>query len=742
MGQADKAPNSQTKSPTDTQKPPPRGFLRQYELVDRVKAYQPDCDEEALNQAYVFATLKHGQQLRHSGDPYFAHPVAVAGLLTELKLDEATIIAGLLHDVVEDTDTPVDEIRQRFGDDVAELVDGVTKLPRLSGEGPRAAQAENFQKFILATTRDIRVLLVKLADRLHNMRTIEFMPKPESRQRIAQETLEIYGPLARRIGLSLFATELEDLAFQQANPTAYSAIERRLAEVSADDSGLLERIRLDIEQVMVARGVQGRLRGRIKKPYSVWRKLEQRSISFKDLGDVFAYRLVVDSIDDCYRAMAAAHREWSVLSDRFKDYISVPKPNGYQSIHTTFQGPSNRRIELQIRTDEMDAVAERGVAAHWRYKNARYGFDAEAARAGGLDAEGELTAFADMLAHGAEADEFYEHAKMQMYRESVFVFTPKGQLVRLPSGSTPIDFAYALHTQIGDSAIGCKINGVERPLRTALTNGDVVEILRGSGAAAHPNWDSLAVTGRARSAIRRLTRATERGEFIAIGRRLIEHALRRVGLRISEIDEREMSERAGFEGLDALAEAVGRGKLSTDKMLSLAFPGMEDAPQASVSADPADAPSLIVGSDLTAGVSTHLAECCTPLPGDRIVGIMVPERGVEVHVIDCARLAEYEDGGGEWIDLKWKPRTEGDGGVLVVGRIHVTTVHRPGALALLCKTVSDAQANIVNIQTLNRSSDFFDFAFDIEVDSSKRLTHIVAAMRALAVVDSADRVKG
>ncbi len=742
MGQADKAANSQTKKPTDTPKPPPRGFLRQYELVDRVKAYQPDCDEEALNQAYVFATIKHGQQLRHSGDPYFAHPVAVAGLLTDLKLDQATIIAGLLHDVVEDTDTPVDEIRERFGDEVAELVNGVTKLPKMQGEGPRAQQAENFQKFILATTKDIRVLLVKLADRLHNMRTIQYMPKPESRQRIAQETLEIYGPLARRIGLSVVASELEDLAFQTANPTAYTAIERRLAETASDEEGLLERIRLDIQQVMARRGIIGELRGRIKKPYSVWRKLEQRSISFKDLGDIFAYRLIVDTIDDCYAAMAAAHQEWRVLSDRFKDYISVPKPNGYQSLHTTFQGPSNRRIELQIRTPGMDNVAERGVAAHWRYKNARYGFDAEAARASGLDAEGELTAFADMLGHGAEADEFYEHAKMQMYRESVFVFTPKGQLVRLPSGSTPIDFAYALHTQIGDSTIGCKINGAERPLRTPLANGDVVEILRGSSSSAHPNWDSLAATGRARSAIRRLTRAAERGEFVAIGRRLIEHALRRVGLRLSEVNEIEMCERAGFETLDALAEAIGRGKLTTDKLLALAFPGMEDAPPEPATGIGAEAPSLIMGADLHAGVSTHLAECCTPLPGDRIVGVVVPDRGVEVHVIDCARLADYENETGDWIDLKWKPRAENEGRVLVVGRIHVTTANRPGALALLCKTVSDANANIVNIQTLKRSPDFFDFAFDIEVDTSKRLTHIVAALRALAVVDSADRVKG
>ncbi|MEQ1783128.1 MAG: RelA/SpoT family protein, partial [Hyphomonadaceae bacterium] len=501
---------------------PRRKFLRQNELVDLVKAYQPDAEEDELNKAYVFAVMKHGQQLRHSGDPYFAHPVAVAGLLTDLKLDQSTIIAGLLHDVVEDTDVSVDEIRGLFGQDVADLVDGVTKLPKVTGtNAPRALiQAENFQKFILATTKDIRVLLVKLADRLHNMRTIEFMPTEESRLRISRETLDIYAPLARRVGLSIFATELEELAFKQVNPVAYAAITKRLEELVEDDTSMLDRIRSDLDTVMLSRGVRGELQGRMKRPYSVWRKLETKSISFKDLSDVFAYRFIVATVDECYRALGAAHQQWAALSEKFKDYISVPKPNGYRSIHTTFLGPGNRRVELQIRTKDMDAVAERGVAAHWNYKNSQYGFDAEAAREAGLDPEAELTEFADMLKHGGSPEEFLEHAKLQMYRDSVFVFTPKGQLVRLPAGATPLDFAYAVHTEIGDTTIGARINGQERPLRTKLENGDTVEVLRGTRPAAQPHWESLAITGRARSAIRRLTRVAERGEFVSIGERL------------------------------------------------------------------------------------------------------------------------------------------------------------------------------------------------------------------------------
>ncbi|MEM8921225.1 MAG: RelA/SpoT family protein, partial [Pseudomonadota bacterium] len=447
---------------------------------------QPDADEDALNRAYVFAMVKHGAQKRHSGDPYYSHPVSVAGLLTDLRLDQSTIIAGLLHDTVEDTGVSLEEITDNFGEDVADLVDGVTKLTRLEGVSQRVKQAENFQKFILATAKDIRVLLVKLADRLHNMRTIQFMPKPESRLRISRETMDIYAPLSRRVGLSVFAAELEDLAFSVINPDARSAIEKRLETLASQRDADVERIRRDIGAVMMGAGLGDEVRGRLKRPYSIWRKLESKSLSFQDLGDIFAFRLIVPNEADCYKALGVAHHNWSAFSDRFKDYISVPKPNGYQSIHTTFRGSGNMRVELQIRTPEMDAVAERGVAAHWRYKNERYGFDSDAARAAGLDAKASLTAFADMLAHGAEPEEFLEHAKLEMYRDAVFAFTPKGSLVKLPAGSTPLDFAYAVHTEVGDTCVGARVNGAERPLRTTLRNGDVVEIIRGPVAAPPP----------------------------------------------------------------------------------------------------------------------------------------------------------------------------------------------------------------------------------------------------------------
>ena len=719
-----------------------RKFLRQYELVERVLAYQPDADEDRLNRAYVYAMVKHGAQKRHSGDPYYAHPVSVAGILTDLRLDENTIIAGLLHDVVEDTDVSLDEIRDNFGPDVAELVDGVTKLTQLEHLSQPAKQAENFQKFILATTRDIRVLLVKLADRLHNMRTIGFMPKQESRLRIARETIDIYAPLARRCGLSIFAAELEDLAFSVLNPEAREAIEKQLASLVENSTEDIERIRNDIDSLMASAGIHGKVRGRLKRPYSVWRKLENKSVSFQDLGDIFAFRLIVDTVDDCYRALGAAHRNWAVIAGRFKDYISVPKPNGYQSVHTTFRGPGNRRIELQIRTQEMDEIAERGIAAHWRYKNKSYGFDAEAARAAGLDADQTLQAIADMLNHGADAEEFLEHAKLEMYRDTVFAFTPKGRLVKLPSSATALDFAYAIHTEIGDTCVGAIINGVERPLRRPIENGDVIEIVRGPKVAPPANWDGLAVTGRARSAIRRLIREREEREMEAIGKQMLRQGIRRIGLDPLEIKFAQLASHAGYGSVEALLLALGRGEVLVSELLKEVFPdqatSVDDSNRHVISDE--ETPSLVAGEELTPGVTLHLSECCSPLPGDRIVGVHMPGKGVEVHVIDCETLEQYDDKPDMWVDLRWRAKAQTD--VLGLSRVMITMSNERGALATVCKAISDASGNIVNILVRNRTPDFFDFQFDIEVEDNKRLTQIMAALRVLAVVESVERLRG
>ncbi|MEO0982321.1 MAG: bifunctional (p)ppGpp synthetase/guanosine-3',5'-bis(diphosphate) 3'-pyrophosphohydrolase [Pseudomonadota bacterium] len=719
----------------------PTPYLRQYELVERLKAYHPALDERLINAAYVYAVQKHGAQLRASGDPYFSHPVAVAGLLAELKLDQHTVVAGLLHDTVEDTDASLEEIQSLFGDDVADLVDGVTKLTRLQYQSEETKQAENFQKFILATTNDIRILLVKLADRLHNMRTLHFVPKPEKRERIARETMDLYAPLARRVGLYDGASELEDLAFEQINPQARAAITHRLAELTDKNRDDLERVRGDLQALLNDIGVEGRVRGRRKQPYAIWRKLERKSISFRDVADIFAFRIIVSTKDECYRVLGAAHQQWACLPDRFKDYISVPKPNGYRSLHTTVRASGNRRVELQIRTEDMNETAERGVAAHWAYKDSQYGFDRDAARAAGLDAEAALNAFAEIVSEGGDPEEFLEHAKLEMFRDHVFVFTPKGKLVVLPGGALPLDFAYALHTAIGDSTIGVKINGEPRPLRTRLTSGDVVEIIRGAAPAPVPGWEALTVTGRARSAARRLVRSRESAEFFHLGRGMVDQALRRIGIDPVEVEMEDVAKKTGFDAPNLMFESVGRGRTSTRDVLEAAFPGHEVERgdlQDKTPVDSAHAPELVAGDDLTPGVTLHLGRCCSPLPGDRIVGVPEPERGLVVHTIDCLRLAEFESRHEEWVDLRWTDRART--GALAVGRVKISAANKKGVLATLCSAVAQANGNITRVATGERGLDFIDLVFDIEVEDVKRLTQILAALRSLAVVDRVERL--
>ena len=486
----------------------------------------------------------HGSQTRASGDPYFAHPIEVAGILTEYRLDTATIVTGLLHDVIEDTPATRAELTDLFGGDIAELVEGVTKLSKLELNSEHTKQAENLRKFILAISKDVRVLMVKLADRLHNMRTLQFIKSAEKRERIARETLDIYAPLARSIGCHRICSELEELAFEHLNPDARDAILRRLEQLRVTQGSAVAVVSGEISAQLEAQGVPARVFGREKHPYSIWRKLERKSIGFSQLSDIYAFRVIVDSEEDCYRALGVIHRTWQFVPERFKDYISTPKRNNYRSVHTTVVGPRHMRIEMQIRTEAMDRVADEGVAAHWRYKDHSYGFDPEAAEAdGGRDPLMNLRHLVQLLEHGGDVDELVEHAKLEMFLDQVFVFTPKGELIPLPRGAMPLDFAYALHTNIGDTAVGVKVNGELKPLRTMLQNGDVVEIVRGPKPAVPPDWQSLTVTGRARSAIRRHLRHTERDDFIRLGKTAIEQTFQRAGRSLANISLRPALDR-------------------------------------------------------------------------------------------------------------------------------------------------------------------------------------------------------
>ncbi|MAK80843.1 bifunctional (p)ppGpp synthetase/guanosine-3',5'-bis(diphosphate) 3'-pyrophosphohydrolase [Phenylobacterium sp.] len=722
-------------------------MLRQYELIDKVRSYDPTADEALLNRAYVYAMRMHGSQKRASGDPYFAHPIEVAGILTDYRLDTATIVTALLHDVIEDCPVSRADIDQLFGEEIGELVEGVTKLSQLEGNSEHTRQAENLRKFILAISKDVRVLMVKLADRLHNMRTLEFIKNPAKRERIARETLDIYAPLARSIGCHRICTELEELAFIHLNPVARDAIGRRLSALRQEQGGAVSVVSDEVLGKLAEGGVPARVFGREKHPFSIWRKLQRKSIGFSQLSDIYAFRVIVDSEEDCYRALGVIHRAWSSVPERFKDYISTPKRNNYRSIHTTVVGPRGMRIEMQIRTEAMDRVAEDGVAAHWRYKNESYGFDAEAqAAAGGRDPLVNLRHLVQLLEHGGDVDELVEHAKLEMFLDQVFVFTPKGRLVSLPRGAMPLDFAYAVHTDVGDTCIGVKVNGELRPLRTLLQNGDVVEVIRGAKPVVPPDWRSLTVTGRARSAIRRHIRQSEKDEFTRLGRATVEQTFERAGKRLADVSLRPALDRFATAAEDDLYEAVGRGRVTPTQVLDVVFPGLNAHDREAATAQRrieggAGARLYVRGSGLTQGLTLHFAPCCSPVPGDRIVGILDPEgAGLAVHTIDCATLAEYEDREEVWRDLQWTPEAERN--TISRASLAATIKNAPGMLGQVCTVIGEAGGNIVNLRMHHRQRDFFDVDFDLEVKDAKHLTHIAAALRANPSVETVDRAKG
>ena len=724
-------------------------FLRQFELVERVRKYDPTANLALLNKAYVFSVKAHGEQKRHSGDPYYAHPIEVAGILADLHLDVATICTALLHDVLEDTDTTFEQLAKEFTPEIAELVDGVTKLGQLSipNATRERAQAENFQKFVLAVSKDVRVLLVKLCDRLHNMRTLQHHPKPESRKRIATETLDIYAPLARRVGMDRICAELENLSFRYINPSAFESIEKRLIEWRENEGEAISEVSTALRTHFDTAGIKARIYGREKRAYAIWRKLQRQNISFEDVADFYAFRIIVEKRETCYQALGLLHSVYRAVPERFRDFISVPKPNGYQSLHTTIRTPKNRRVELQIRTERMEDVAERGVAAHWAYKNDSYAYDPERAMESGGDPLGRIRPLVEMMEQSGDADEFLEHAKLEMFTDQVFTFTPKGDLIALPRGAMPLDFAYAVHTKVGDTCIGALVNGQKHLLRKALNNGDVVKIIRGGDAEAVEGWENLVVTGKARSALRRLTRTGEAEEFTQTGELLAKHAFVREGLMFSDALMRDAVKRSNSESVEDLFERLGRGKLSLTSFMELVFPARQKekvqplALKREIIQD-STARLYVKGDGLREGISLHLSKCCSPIPGDRIIGLQNTEDGrggIMIHTIDCETLSSTHIDPDEWLDLGWRRTVEES---TATGRMTVTVEHVPGALADITKIIGESDGNLINIKTLKRSTAFFDMIMDVEVSDNRHLVQIMAALRASAYVISAERARG
>lgn len=723
----------------------PQKFLRQYELVEIVKKYDPSANEALLNKAYVYSVQAHGKQLRHSGDPYYAHPIEVAGIVASLNLDLATICTALLHDVLEDTDATAEELSAEFTPEIAELVDGVTKLgmvemtrPNLSKE---KAQAENFQKFILAVSKDVRVLLVKLCDRLHNMRTLEHHPKASSRERIARETLEIYAPLARRIGVDKICSELEDLSFQHINPSAYESIQTRLDTWRTSQGEAISQVFTALKTAISDAGIEARVYGREKRAYGIWRKLQRQSISFDDVSDIYAFRIIVENRAQCYQAMGALHEAFRAVPSRFRDFISVPKPNGYQSLHTTIRTEQSRRVEIQIRTERMEDVANRGVAAHWAYKDESYAYDPDSAKASGGDPLKRIRPLIEMMEQSGDADEFLDNVKLEMFTDQVFTFTPKGDLIALPRGASPIDFAYAVHTKVGDTCIGAVVNGREVPLRTRLENGDVIKIIRGGLAEPQPGWENIVITGRARQALRRLTRMSQTEEFRNIGETLALHAFKREGKSLDSAILTDALKRLKMPDEDTLYETLGRGELSMNEFVEAVFPGRNDSEdeESIQDLDIIDDESLalyVKGEALNREEDLHRAPCCSPVPGDRIIGLPYPGNGIIIHTIDCDELAGKEDQIDDWIDLAWRRAASQ---AASTGRLLITVQHVPGALADVTKIIGESMGNLTDIKTYVRSPTFFDMRIDIEVRDNRHLMSIIAALRASSFVVKVNR---
>ncbi|HEY0439120.1 MAG TPA: bifunctional (p)ppGpp synthetase/guanosine-3',5'-bis(diphosphate) 3'-pyrophosphohydrolase [Xanthobacteraceae bacterium] len=740
--------------------PKPPRIMRQYELVERVRRYNPNTNEGLLDRAYVYAMRAHGSQTRASGDPYFSHPLEVAAILTDLRLDDATIVAALLHDTIEDTETTRAEIDQLFGPEIGALVDGLTKLKKLDLVSKQAAQAENLRKLLLAIASDVRVLLVKLADRLHNMRTLGFMAA-EPRRRISQETIDIYAPLAGRMGMQEMRDEFEDLAFRELNHEGYEVITQRLTALAQRNQDLIAEIERQLRAKLADRGIVAEVRGRQKRPYSIWRKMERKSVGFEQLSDIFGFRVLLPDTEECYRALGVVHTSWPMVPTRFKDYISTPKQNDYRSLHTTVIGPGRQRVELQIRTFDMHQIAEYGIAAHALYKDGHGSPSEMLSRES--SAYGWLRRTIQLLAEGSNPEEFLEHTKLELFHDQVFCFSPKGKLIALPRHATPIDFAYAVHTDVGNTAIGCKVNGKISPLVSELQNGDEVEIITSKAQVAPPAaWESLVVTGKARAAIRRATRVAVRAQYAGLGRQIVERLFQRAKREYSDEKLQGALPRLARPSVEDVMAAVGRGEMRAADVVRAMYPDYKEeraavrqnagkpesgwfglkrakAVKFKVPSYRDDGPAIPIR-----GINSELPVRFAPnggaVPGDRIVGILTPGEGITIYPIHSAALKEFEDAPERWLDVRWD---DGDSNPQrFPARLAVQSVNEPGTLAQIAQVIAEHDGNIDNVRMMRRSPDFTEMTIDLEVYDLKHLNGIIAQLRAKPVVANVERVSG
>ena len=694
------------------------------DLIALVRNYNPRCNADLIRLAYGFGREMHKGQFRHSGEEYFTHPVAVAAILTEQRLDDATIITALLHDTLEDTRATFDELEQLFGRDIAELVEGVTKLTNLQLSSVESKQAENFRKLLMAMSKDLRVILVKLADRLHNMRTIKSM-RPEKQVQKARETMDIFAPLAGRMGMQWMREELEDLAFRVLNPEARNSIIRRFLTLQRETGDVVHKITADIRMELEKAGIEADVYGRAKKPYSIWRKMTEKELSFSRLSDIYGFRIITRTDPDCYRALGVIHTRWRAVPERFKDYISQPKLNGYRSIHTTVASKDGKRVEVQIRTRQMHEVAEAGVAAHWSYRDGVRSQNPFA-----VDPTKWLTTLTERF-DSEDYDEFLEHVKLEMYSDQVFCFTPKGEVIQLPRGATPLDFAYAIHTRIGNSTVSAKVDGIRVPLWTRLKNGQSVEIITAEGQRPQVTWIDIVSTGRAKAAIRRSLREEDRGRFIRLGQELVRVSFDQIGRKPTDKALRTAARMLGLADATELLARVGSADVTARHVVEILYPEL-----VAEQVEEVDVQRPVLG--LAPDQPFRRALCCKPVPGERIVGITYRGKGVVAHAIDCPALAEFESQPERWIDLHWTP---GRHPPIHAVTLRLTILNAIGVLGRICTVIGDQKANITDLHFLDRKPDYHEISVETDLRDAEHLHKVMTALEAESEVAQLERVR-
>ena len=695
------------------------------DLIALVRNYNPKSNEALIRKAFAYGAEMHAGQFRHSGEPYFTHPVAVAAILTHQRLDDATIITALLHDTIEDTKSTYTEVADKFGNEIAELVDGVTKLTNLQLSSTQTKQAENFRKLFMAMSKDLRVILVKLADRLHNMRTIKSMHSEKQVQK-ARETMDIFAPLAGRMGMQWMREELEDLAFSVLNLEARNSIMRRFITLQRETGDVVQKITDDIQFELEKVDINADVFGRAKKPYSIWRKMEEKGQGFSRLSDIYGFRVITENECDCYRVLGAIHQRWRAVPGRFKDYISQPKSNGYRSIHTTVSGRDGKRVEVQIRTRQMHDVAEAGVAAHWSYRDG-----VRANNPFAVDPAKWVSGLTERLDSAEDHDEFLEHVKLEMYSDQVFCFTPKGEVVKLPRGATPLDFAYAIHTRIGDSCVGARVDGIRVPLWTRVKNGQSVEIMTAEGQRPQATWIDIAVTGKAKSAIRRSLRSEDRERFIKLGRELARVAFEHIGKKATDKALGTAAKQMGLADANEMLARLGSAELNAREVVEGLYPEL-----AANTGDEVELTRAIVG--LEQGQTFERAACCQPVPGERIVGISYRGKGVVVHTIDCSVLSEFEDQNQRWVDLHWH---SGKHPAAHTVTLRITISNDAGVLGRICTLIGEQKANIADLMFLDRKPDFYRILIDVDLRDIEHLHNVMTALEADSDVAALERYR-